>query len=169
VRVACQLTRAHARLGDADRFKESLLDTRRRLADLPSLGSGLFSADAGRIASYAATSSIWLGEPKDAVGYANDALAFYAGTGGDERAPTREAISRLDLGLALICLRTPDRATAEAVRALNTERVTGSVLARAGELETALQRHYPSLPATRDFRERYRCLTARVGRPQLTA
>jgi hypothetical protein len=36
------------------------------------------SANAGRIASYAATSSIWRGQPQEIVRYAKDALAFYA-------------------------------------------------------------------------------------------
>jgi len=169
VRVACQLTRAYARLGQPDDFRDALSDTQRQIDGLPELGLGLFSADAGRLASYAATSSIWLGQPKEAVGYAQDALAFYQQVDGEQRAPTREAISRLDLCLALVHLKAPDGATDEASRALDSERVTGSVLARAGELDAALLQRYPDYSGTIEFHERYLALAGQMGGPQLTA
>jgi hypothetical protein len=167
VRVACQLTRTYARLGDEDSFLDALGDTRRRLDGLPSLGLGLFSADAGRIASYAATSSIWLGQPQQATAYAEDALAHYAQVPPEQRSPTREAISRLDLGLALVGLNAPDGAAEEALRALNSERVTGSVLARAGDLDAAMQKRYPDYRGTEDFHERYMTLTEQTQRLRL--
>ncbi len=167
VRVACQLTRAYARLGDEDRFRDALCDTQRRLDSLPVLGSGLFSADAGRIASYAATSSIWLGQPQQAVSYATEALSYYGQVAPEQRSPTREAISRLDLGLALVGLDAPDGATEEALHALGSERVTGSVLARAGELDAALRQHYPNYRGTADYHERYLALSSQAGRPHL--
>ncbi len=171
VRLACQLTRAYGRLGEQDRFDDALMTTRRQFDQLPSPGSGLFSADAGRIASYAATSSIWLRRPDDAVRYASDALDFYAAADPAERSPTREAIARLDLGLALIAMKTPDGAAEEALTALNSERITEAVLTRAGEVDAALQRRYPRLSATREVHERYLNLTQQQldNRPQLTA
>jgi hypothetical protein len=169
VRVVCQLTRAYARLGDRDRFDDALADTQHRLDGLSTPGSGLFSADAGRIASYAATSSIWLGQPQQAVSYAEEALTYYAGVGPEQRSPTREAISRLDLGLALVHLKTPDGAAEEAMRALGTERVTGSMLVRAGELDVALRQHYPGYRGTADFHEQYLALSTQAGRPRLSS
>jgi hypothetical protein len=169
VRLACQRTRAYGRLGHAGRFDDALTDTRRQLDHLPQQGSGLFSADAGRIASYAATSSTWLSRADDAVRYAREALDFYARVDPAERSPTREAISRLDLGLALIARKTPDGAAEEVLRALNSERITGTVLARAGEVDAALQLSYPTLASTRNVYERYLALTYQQGnRPQLT-
>jgi hypothetical protein len=155
--------------GQPDDFREALRDTQHRLNGLSKLGCGLFSADAGRIASYAATSSIWLGQPTEAMSYAEEALAFYQQVDPQQRSPTREAISRLDLGLALVDLKAPDGATDEAARALDSERVTGSVLTRAGELNAALQQRYLDYWGTAEFRERYRALTDQVGRPQLTS
>lgn len=170
VRLACQLMRAYGRLGDRDRFDDALATTRRQFDQLPSSGSGLFSADAGRITSYAATSSIWLGRPDDAVRYASNALDFYAGVDPAHRSPTREAISRLDLGLASVAMKRPDGAAEETLTALSSERITGAVLTRAGEVDAALRRRYPTLTATRDVHERYLSLTQRQNtRPQLTA
>lgn len=170
VRLACQLTRAYGRLGERDRFDEALATTCHKFDQLPARGSGLFSADAGRIASYAATSSIWLGRPDDAVRYASEALDFYATVDPAERSPTREAISRLDLGLALIAMKTPDGAAEEALAALSSERITGAVLTRASEVDVALQRWYPRLAATREVHERFLSLSQQQnGRPQLTA
>jgi hypothetical protein len=100
------------------------------------------------------------------VSYAEDALTYYAQVAPEQRSPTREAISRLDLGLALVGLNTPDGATEEALQALGSERLTGSVLARAGELDLALRRHYPSYRGTGEFHERYLALTNQ-GRPRL--
>jgi len=171
VRLACQLTRAHGRLGQRDRFDDSLAATQRQFDQLPDQGVGLFSADAGRIASYAATSSIWLRRPDDAVRYAREALDFYAGVDPADRSPTREAISRLDLGLALIAMNAPDGAAEEALTALNSERITGAVLTRAGEVSAALLRLYPTLAATREVRDRYLSLSHQQHSvlPQLTA
>jgi hypothetical protein len=171
VRLACQLTRAYGRLGQRDRFDDALTTTQHRFDQLPNQGSGLFSADAGRIASYAATASIWLRRPEDAVRYASDALDFYAGVDSANRSPTRAAISRLDLGLALIATNAPDGAAEEALTALNSERITEAVLTRAGEVDAALQRSYPRLTATREVHERYLSLThqQQSNRPQLTA
>lgn len=169
VRVSCQVTRACARLGRSGDFQAALRDTQHQLDRLPGLGSGLFSADVGRIASYAATSSIWLDQPEHAVTYARDALAFYEQVGPDQRSPTREAIARLDLALALVQLQTPDGAIEAASHALDTERVTGSMLARAGEVDTALSQRYSTYAGAREFHERYSALATQGRRPQLTA
>ncbi|MBT8226306.1 MAG: hypothetical protein HKP61_03475 [Dactylosporangium sp.] len=170
VRLACQRTRAHGRLGEARQFDESLADTRRQLDHLPDQGTGLFSADAGRIDSYAATASIWLHRPDQAVTYAQQAIDFYDTVPQTQRSPTRQAIAHLDLGLALISMKTPDGAAEVAFTALNSERITGAVLTRAAEVDSAFQRSYPRLPATRDLHDRYLDLVqSRSGDRQLTA
>lgn len=170
VRLACQLTRAYGRLGDRDRFDLALASTRDQLDQLSDRGHGLFSVDAGRVASYAATSSIWLDRPGDAVRCATDALGYYTTSAPADRSPTREAIARLDLGLALIATRAPDGA-AEATRlALDSDRITDAVLTRAGDVDTALLDAYPELPETRDVHDAYLGLVdrRRAGR-ELTA
>ncbi len=57
VRVACQLTRAYARLGQPDDFRDALSDTQRQIDGLPELGLGLFSA--GREDARCAARSYW--------------------------------------------------------------------------------------------------------------
>jgi hypothetical protein len=168
VRLACQLTRAYGRLHLRDEFDQALEDTRRQFDRLPTQGSGLFSADAGRIASYAATSSIWLDRPDRAVQHAEEALAFYADVDPAERSPTREAISRLDLGLALIVMNKPDRAAEEARRALKSERITGALLSRAREVDAVLQRAHPRLAGAREVHEQYLALRQPAGQPEIT-
>jgi len=169
VRVSCQLTRACARLGRSDDFQAALRDTQQQLDRLPSLGSGLFSADSARVASYAATSSIWLDRPERAVAFARDALAFYEQVGLDQRSPTREAIARLDLALALVQLQAPDGAIEAASQALDTERVTGSMLARAGEVDTLLRQRYATYVGAKEYHEHYSTLAREAKRPQLTS
>jgi hypothetical protein len=77
VRVSAQLARAYAKLGRADQFEDVLKDAQIRLDGLDRQSSGLFSADSGRLASYAASSYIWLGQPGRAVPYAKEAITFY--------------------------------------------------------------------------------------------
>jgi hypothetical protein len=169
VRLACQLTRAYGRLRLRDKFDEALKEAQRQFDRLPTQGSGLFSADAGRIASYAATSSIWLGRPDRAVKHAEKALAFYGDAPPAERSPTREAISRLDLGLALIAIHKPDRAAEEALQALNSERITGALLSRAAEVDSVLQHAYPALAATSQVHEQYLSLKQPAAQPDIIA
>lgn len=169
VRLSCQLTRASGRLGDREEFNAALRTTRRSLERLAEQGSGLFSADAGRISSYAATSSIWLGHPLDAVGHAREALRFYADASPADRSPTREAITRLDLALGLLQLDAPDGAVEQAMQALDTDRLTGTVLTRAGELNAALGTNFATSPVARGFRECFENLLEARYRPQLTS
>ena len=57
-----------------------------------------------------------------------------------------DAIARIDLGIALAALGSPDEAVAEGRRALASPRVVDSVLSRAGDLDSALTARYPDLP-----------------------
>lgn len=56
VRVSAQLARAYAKLGQPDQFEDVLKDAKCKLDQLDHQSSGLFSADSGRLASYAASS-----------------------------------------------------------------------------------------------------------------
>lgn len=165
VRVSCQLARASARLGRRDDFQGTLRQTRLLLDGLPAQDSGLFGADAGRISSYAATSAIWLGHADEAIGHARDAIDFYRQAPAPERSPTREAIAHLDLGIALTTLGRLEAAVEAADPALSTRRLTGSVLARAADLDATLRVRFAEAVPTRQFHERYEALTVQgVGR-----
>jgi transcriptional regulator with XRE-family HTH domain/tetratricopeptide (TPR) repeat protein len=166
VRVSAQLARAYARLGQAEPFQEVLDHTRRSLDQLERQSSRLFSADWGRLASYAASSYIWLDRPDRAVSYAHEAISFYSSVSPAERSPTREAIARLDLALAHTELGQPDGAIEQIEHALSSERITRSVLSRLGDLAGRLQQQYPQLGMTKDVVERYCGMTTKLNRPQ---
>lgn len=141
--------------------------TQTRLNRLDTQGSDLFSADAGRLASYAASSFIWLGQPKQAVPYAKEAIVFYGEASPAERSPTRDAISRLDLALAYAELDDPEHAASEVDIALASERLTGSAVSRLGDLGDTMNRRYPALDITRAVHEQSHVLAASLGRPGL--
>ncbi len=166
-RVSAQLARAYARIGAYDHFTDALLATRTRLDQLTTQDSTLFSADNGRVTSYAASSYIWLGQPKQAVPYAKEAIVFYGNASPEERSPTREAIARLDLALAYVELGVPDDAAQEVHTALASERLTGSVMSRLGDLATTINRKYPQLDVTRAVNQHNRVLTTALNRPAL--
>ena len=80
--------------------------------------------------------------------YAQEAIAFYRDAGPSERSPTREAISRLDLALAYVELGQSDDAAEQIERALSSERITGSILSRLGDLLVRMRHKYPQLRTT---------------------
>jgi hypothetical protein len=161
VRLSCQLSRAYGRLRRPDEYDRALAETRQSFDELQDAGSGLFAADAGRILSYAATSSVWLGRPKQAAKYAIDALDFYTNVDPADRSPTRKAITRLDLAMALLATDVLDGAAEQALQALECERLTGTLLARAGELDAAIRRVRPALPVMREVHDRYLAVASR--------
>ena len=167
VRVSAQLARAYARIGACDQFTDTLRATQTRLGQLDARGSDLFSVDAGRLASYAASSYIWLGQPQQAVPYAKDAIVFYGEVNPEERSPTREAISRLDLALALVHLDSPDDAASEAHGALASERLTGAVVSRLSDLADTMKRKYPTLDVTSAVHEQRLVLVTSFSPPGL--
>lgn len=90
---------------------------------------------------------------------------FYRQAPAPERSPTREAIAHLDLGIALTTLGRLEAAVEAADPALSTRRLTGSVLARAADLDTTLRVRFAEAAPTRQFHERYEALTVQgVGR-----
>jgi hypothetical protein len=137
---------------------ETLATTRTMIDRLDHHDNGLFSIDAGRISSYAATSMIWLGHPAQAVTHAREAITFYQQSSPAHRSPTREAIAHLDEALALTDLGDLDTACSTASLALATGRITGSVLTRAGDVDANLTRCAPGSTLATAFHDHYRSL-----------
>lgn len=165
VRLCAQAARAHARLGQADECATLLTEVAELHERLPAQAPTRFSLDTGTLATYAVTaytasSYLWLGEHGRAETHARAALAVHESAPPASRSPSREAIARIDLALALVHQRQPDEAAALGRQALGSTRVVESVLARAGELGAAMITAYPQLPGTRDFHEQYRQLAA---------
>ena len=169
VRVSAQLVRACAKLGRADQVQDVLKDTHTRFDQLAHQGSGLFSVDAGRLPSYAASSYMSLGQLDRAMPYAQEALAFYRGVDLSERSPTREAIARLDLALAHVALGQPDDAAEQVAQALSSERITAAVVKGLGGLKVCMQRKYPQLGMTKELVDRHGEMVARLRHPELSS
>jgi tetratricopeptide (TPR) repeat protein/transcriptional regulator with XRE-family HTH domain len=163
VRASAQLARAYARLGHADQVQDVLKDTQTRFDQLDHQNSGLFAVDFGRLAGYAASSYIWLGQPDRAVPYAKEAIAFYRDIGLSGRSPTREAIARLDLARAHAELGQPDDAVEQIEQALSSERITGPVLRRLGDLTVCMQHKYPQLGTTKELSDRHSEMAANLS------
>ena len=121
------------------------------------------------MACYTASSYVWLGRPAEAALHAKKAIAFYGEAGPEARCPTREAIARLDLAMAHIELGTPDDAAQEIHTALNSERLTGSVVSRLGRLATTMNRKYPQLDITRAVHNHSLVLANNLSRPALSS
>lgn len=94
-------------------------------------------------------------EYKQAETYARTALAVHESASPVDRKPTREAIARIDLSIALTHLGSLDEATAYGSQALSSVRVVDSVLSRAGELDKALMICFPQEAIAQNFHEQY--------------
>ena len=158
-----QVVRACARLGRRDDFTRALreaMDLRERLpAQTPTrFGEDLSPERASLpdgIEGYAASSCVWLGLAEDAQHYAEHTLQLTVSAPPEHRSRSRESIARIDLGLARTALSAPDEACVLGHQALSWEPPAGHpVLARALELDAALQRRYPDLPQVAEFHER---------------
>jgi len=161
--VSVKLARAYARLGQVDRFQDVLKDAQTIFDQLDHPGSGLFSANSGMLAFYTADSYLWRGRPDRAIPYAKETISFCRDLGLSEREPTREALTRLDLGRAHADLGQPDDAVEHVEQALRSERITGPVLRRLGDLTVCMQQKYPDLRMTKELVDRHREMTASLG------
>jgi len=159
--VSVKLARAYARLDQADQFQEVLKDAQTRFGQLDHQNFGLFSANSGVLAFYTADSYIWLGRPNRAIPYAKETISFCRDRGLD---PTREALARLDLARAHVDLGQPDDAVEHIAQALDSERITGVVLRRLGDLAVRMQHQYPQLGTTKELADRHSEMVANLRR-----
>ncbi|MFC7732458.1 hypothetical protein [Actinomadura keratinilytica] len=166
VRLRAQAARAHARLGDRDAVKEMFRQAGEVYERLPARAPLRFDTSTGHLATFAMTSYpasayIWLGDAEcgdfaQARTYAQAAIDAQLALPAASRSPSREAIARIDLAIALTKLGEPEQAAALGQQALGTSRLVDSVRSRAGDLEHVLTVHYPDLPVVRDLQEAYR-------------
>ncbi len=129
-----------------------------------------FGTDTGVLAAYAMTSYpascyVWLGDYCQAEAYGRQAVAVHEAAPEGSRAPTRDAIARIDLAIALTALGELDEGSALGRSALSSPRVVDSVRSRAGDLDAILATRYPGHADAASFREQYRSLTATGSTP----
>ncbi|UGY94245.1 hypothetical protein [Streptomyces gobiensis] len=162
-RLAAQISRACAKVGDGVRFEEANRVARQYADRLPAHGAGLFGADAVRLSSYDASSHLWLGDPARAHRAAEQATAQYREVPHGKQSPTRMAIAQIDLGAARAALGEIDGAIESGRAAVRCERLVGSIATRATELCAALMRMAPDTAEVRDFAQE-----VRTARPPLS-
>jgi tetratricopeptide (TPR) repeat protein len=107
------------------------------------------------LTGYPASSYIWLADFKQAKRHAEQAVALHESTSAASRSPSKEAIARIDLGIALAELGEAEEAIGQGRRALASPRVVESVRSRAADLDDVLTRHYARVPAAQEFHEQY--------------
>lgn len=165
VRLRAQAARAHARLGQRDQCEQLLREAADLYDRLPARAPMRFATDTGVLASYAMTAYpascyVWLGEYRQAEAHGRQALAAHETAPEGSRAPTREAIARIDLALAVAGLGDPGEAAALGCAALGSARVVDSVRSRAGDLNAVLAAWYPAHTGATGFRDMYRSLVS---------
>lgn len=168
VALRTQAARSHARQGRRAECAELLTEARELHERLPARPPGRFLVDNGIYASYAitahpASSYIWLADYQQAETHARTALAAYGSADPANRKPTREAVARIDLGIALAHLGSLDEATAQGSQALSSVRVTDTVLSRADELDKAFMTCFPKEAVAQEFHEQYRQITRQAN------
>jgi tetratricopeptide (TPR) repeat protein len=160
VRLRGQAARAHARLGQRDDCERLLTEAQDLYDRLPSRTPMRFTVDTRVLADYAltgfpASSYIWLADFKQAKRHAEQAVALHESASPESRSPSREAVARIDLGIALAELGAADEAIGQGRLALASPRVVESVRSRAADLDTVLTVRYPRVPAAQEFHEQY--------------
>ncbi len=168
VRLRAQAARANARLGQREACEELFAEARELYERLPSVAPIRLTVDTGTLASYAmtaypASAYIWLKDFERAKAHAEEAVSVHESAPAESCSPSREAIARIDLGIALAELGSADEAVGQGRLALASSRVVDSVLSRAGDLNSVLMARYPDLSDARDFSEQYRQM-ASAGR-----
>ncbi|MGH3687478.1 MAG: hypothetical protein ACRDQY_13905 [Pseudonocardiaceae bacterium] len=164
VALRTQAARAYARQGQRAKCAELLAEAQQLYERLPTRPPGRFSVDNGIFASYAitahpASSYLWLADYQQAETHARTALAAFGSAAPADRKPTREAIARIDLSIALVHLGSLDEATAHGSQALSSARLTNTALTRADELDQALMTRFPQEALAQGFHEQYQQTT----------
>jgi hypothetical protein len=167
-----QAVRAYARLGRREDFELALREAMDLREHLPAQRPTRFGQDLSperasildSLDGYAASSCIWLELAKDAQRHAQHTLQLSEAAPATHRSRSREAIARIDLGMARTALAAPDEACVLGTQALSWDPPSGHpVRVRALELDALLQHRYPDLPEVAAFHERCHLLK----RPQL--
>lgn len=148
VRLLGGQARAYARQGRVD---ETLAVLRRAESEFAALRDGevtggIFGIGACQVPYIASSTTVWLEQPAMTAAAAREVIDFDAGPGGPGTSPTRLALARLNLAVALMQQRQVDEACQAASLALEASRPASAVLLRARELHERLVRQFPSAP-----------------------
>ncbi|MGW4425199.1 hypothetical protein [Streptosporangium sp. NPDC004631] len=160
LRLSVQAARAHAHLGQRAECESLLHSAEEIYGRLPARAAGRFGIDMGALAAghtmtdYPAAAYISLGDFEKARQRAEAAVATHESKPIEIRSPSREAIARIDLGIALAGLGSPDEAIAMASQALESPRIVERVHSRAAYLDEVLTARYPGMKDVEEFHQR---------------
>ncbi|MFF5781853.1 hypothetical protein ACFY7Y_33675 [Streptomyces virginiae] len=157
-RLTAQLARVHARLGNEDGYREAARRIDEYRPEVPQCRSGLFGFDSAAIDSINASSLLWLSRPQQAHNAATAAIGLYRSMVAPAAAPTRLALTELDLALAHAALGDPDEAVRAGQEALAGTRVVEAILDRAHQLDLDLRRRFPGHRSADDLRDQIRSM-----------
>ncbi|MCL9760157.1 transposase [Frankia sp. AiPa1] len=168
-RLLAQQGRAHARLGDADGVSVAFARAEDSFESVTEKAShSIFSFDYPYLPFYAGTAYTALSRPEKARTFAQQAVTLCDAAAANW--PVARALARVDLALAAVRQKEPDRACAVTVEALEicaTERPVDLIVRRTGEVVREL-RPYQELSAVRDLYERQTNLSRTVRGMQRT-
>lgn len=168
-RLLAQLGRAHARLGDADGVSVAFARADDSFESVTETAShSIFSFDYPYLPFYAGTAYTALARPEKARAFAQQAVTLCDAAAVNW--PVARALARVDLALAAVRQKEPDRACAVTVEALEicaTERPLDLIVRRTGEVVREL-RPYKELSSVRDLHERQTSLARTVRGTQRT-
>jgi tetratricopeptide (TPR) repeat protein len=155
-RLRAQAATAQARLGKRQECEDLLAEATRLHDRLPSSSTGPTAIAATcAVTAYPASAYVRLGDFTRARTSAEEALSALPWQ-ANNRWLTQEALTRLDLGIALTELGFPEGAVTLGRLALSSRRGVGRIVSKAGDLDRALNTRYPDLADARDFHEQYR-------------
>ena len=159
--------RTLAYLGRRDDFNHAIGQALDLYEKLPSPSPTRFGKRTEKLAAYAitsypASSCLALGMFEEAKRHAETALREYSTATARDRSPSREAITKLELAMAMAKLGDPEHAVHLGKEALSSSRIVRSVVNRARQLEHFLLDRYPELPAIDELRDRVKA--ERVGK-----
>lgn len=161
IQLRVKAARAHARLGDRERFNNLFTEARRLHDQLPAQTTSLSTTGTGTLASYAITAYpahayLALADFNAAKTHSEAALAAHESAPPGGSSPGKGAMARLNLATALTHLGEPDEAAALGNQALTSTCAANFVRTHARDLNTALVTRYPTLTCVRDFHDHYR-------------
>ncbi|MCI0689265.1 MAG: hypothetical protein L0Y54_18835 [Sporichthyaceae bacterium] len=169
-RLAAQLMRARAWLGDTDGVRQARTLADSSITRLPPSAetSGVFSVPLAQHPPYTATSMLLTGQPDQAAAVTEELLhtIYQPRTLDGSQPSTNYARTLLILGLARAGTGDLDGAAAAGHAALEIAPTVWPTLALAGRLDHTLQQRAAGAAASADYHARYRATQAdRMARP----
>ncbi|MGH8905051.1 MAG: hypothetical protein ACRD0K_00655 [Egibacteraceae bacterium] len=153
VQLAVQEAKAWARLMDSRATEDALRRARSALAALPASSNPEhhFVFDETKLAFFAGTCYVWLGQDAIAENHAREVIRHSISVGR----LTRVAEAHVDLGIIALRRGELEEACDHGRQAMGSKRLCATTLVRLTELQNALMEDHSQTPEVVDFNEKY--------------